>query len=402
MRRLISAIGVLACTFVLLLGLLRFDAFGAICDGMDKLFGAPPKWTQVANVYRDPRTQEITHGDDPTTSLESLKQYWRENSGSGRIVFAGNSQMHSISLATGEPPSTMPEKTYVDLVMDEVRRTEPNELLYRLSSSGMSYPEVLWELNYMLDDQDLRPEMVVLQMNYQSFWTGGIRDSMLPMLRHPLFRTHIEALADSGRPDAAAYQDALQRFDQVEAKGNAQPPAPSESGLTAVFGTQLTPGYAMETRVRAWLNEVVPEQHRADLKESFENVLYRGRLYLLRLKPSTARSITGSRLLAAQSAVDSIAALCVSQHVRLMLFHAPVNPNVDLYRTPEDRETYRRFVADVAARYGVPLFDFENSISSEYWGRLLNGPDPLHMGRAAQQLMAKQVFEAMSSVSQKN
>ena len=119
--------------------------------------------------------------------------------------------MHSISLAPGELPGTGPEKTYVDLVMDEVRRTEPNELLYRLSSSGMSYPEVLWELDYMLDDPDLRPEMVLLQMNYQAFWTGGIRDSLLPMLRRPSFRSRMEALAAYGRPDAAAYADALQR-----------------------------------------------------------------------------------------------------------------------------------------------------------------------------------------------
>jgi hypothetical protein len=402
MRRLFSAIGVLACTLVLLAGLVHFDPFEVICDALDKLFGASPKWTQVTNVYRNPRTQEITHGDDPTTSLELLKRYWHECSGSGRIVFAGNSQMHSISLASGELPSTRPEKTYVDLAMDEVWRAEPNELLYRLSSSGMSYPEVLWELDYMLDDPDLRPEMVLLQMNYQSFWTGGIRDSMLPMLRRPSFRAHVEALTASGRPDAAAYEDALHRFDQVETKDNAKSVVPSDSGLTAVFSTQLTPGYAMETRVRAWLDDVSPQQHRADLKESFENVLYRGRLYLLRLKPSTARSITGSRLLAAQSAVDSIAALCTSNHVRLLLFHAPVNPNVDLYRTPEDRETYRRFVASVAARYGIPLFDFENSISAEHWGRLLNGPDPLHMGRAAQQEMAKQVVEAMNSVELKN
>lgn len=394
--------GVLACTLALLAGLLHFDIFGVICDAMDRLFGAPPKWTQVTNVYIDPRTQEITHGDDPITSLKTLKQYWHECSGSSRVVFAGNSQMHSISLAPGEPPSASPEKTYVDLAMDEVRRAEPNELLYRLSSSGMSYPEVLWELDYMLDDPDLRPEMVLLQLNYQAFWTGGIRDSMLPMLRRPSFRARVEALAASGRPDAAAYEDALQRFDQGEAKDTAKSAAVSNTGLTAVFSAQHTPGYAMETRVRAWLNDVSPQEHRADLKESFENVLYRGRLYLLRLKPSTARSISGSRLLAAQSAVDSIAALCASNHVRLVLFHAPVNPNVDLYRTPQDRETYRRFVASVAARYGIPLFDFENSISAEHWGRLLNGPDPLHMGRAAQQEMAKLMVDAMNSVELKN
>jgi lysophospholipase L1-like esterase len=158
----------------------------------------------------------------------------------------------------------------------------------------------------------------------------------------------------------------------------------------------------METHARRWLDEVLPETRRAALQESFENVLYRGRLYLLHLKPSTARSISGSRLLAAQSAVDSIATLCATNNVRLLLFHAPVNPNVTLYRMPEDRDAYHHFVAGVASRYGLPLFDFENSISAEHWGRLLNGPDPLHMGRAGQQEMAKLVIEALNSVQVNN
>jgi hypothetical protein len=296
---------------------------------------------------------------------------------------------------------SVPEKTYVDLVGDDLRRTDPSELLYRLSSSDMSYPEVLWELSYMLDDPDLRPKTVVLQMNYQAFWTGGIRDSMLPMLSRPSFRARMEEFTTSGRPDAAAYTDALQRYDQLEATSRTNSAA-VDSGLASVFSPQNTPGYGVETRVREWLDKVSPQEHRAALRESFENVLYRDRLYLLRLKPSTARSIAGSRLLAARSAVDAIAGLCAANDVRLLLFHAPVNPVVSLYRTPTDRESYHDFVAGVAASYHLPLFDFENSIGAEYWGHLLNGPEPLHMGRAGHQQMAKQVIELLHSASINN
>jgi len=158
----------------------------------------------------------------------------------------------------------------------------------------------------------------------------------------------------------------------------------------------------METRVRAWIDQVAPRQQRVQLQESFEDFLYRGRLYLLRLKPSTARSINGSRLFAAQSSVDSIAQLCSANHVHLIFFNAPVNPNVALYRTPEDREAYHRFVAGVASSYNMPLFDFENSIRAELWGHLFNGPDPLHMGRAGHQQMAEQMIQAMNSVLVKN
>jgi hypothetical protein len=395
MRRLMSAGAVVGGTLMLLALLVHFNPFNPMCDALDRAFGAPPKWTQVTNLYRDPRTQEVTHGDDPATSLGVLKEYWHERSESSRVVFAGNSQMHAISLASGEGPLSNPEKTYVDLVADAFRRSDPNKLVYRLSTSAMSYPEVVWELGYMLDDPDLRPEALVLQMNYQAFWTGGVRDSMLPMLRRASFRARMQELAGSGHPDAIAYADALRRYDQVGSK--AAKSAEVDSGLAAVFSPEITPGYEFETHARNWLEALSPEEHRADLRESFEDVLYRGRLYLLQLKPSTARSITGSRLLASRSAVDSIAKLCQANNIRLVLFNAPVNPSVSLYRTPEDRQSYRDFVASIAANYHLPVFDFENSISAEYWGHLLNGPEPLHMGRIAHQLMAKQVIQSMHS-----
>ena len=401
MRRLASALGILASSLLILAGLIHADPFQAASDVMDKLFGVAPKWTQVTNLFCDPRTQEITHGDAPTDSIGVLKRYWHERGRATRVIFFGNSQMHAISLAAGELPSARPEKTYVDQIIEQEEQSEPDELLYRLSFSDMSYPEVLWDLYYMFEDSDLRPQMVVLQMNYQSFWAGGIRDSMLPMLRRPAFRKRIEDLAGSGLPYASAYADAIARYDRTVTKQAATAELRDESGIASVFSPVITPGYAIETRTRMWIDEVIPENRRAALKDSFENTLYRGRLYFLQLKPSTARSISGSRLRASRSAVDSIAALCAAHQTRLLLFHAPVNPNVSLYRTVEDRQSYRSFVASVSAKYDVPLFDFEDSIGSKYWGHLLNSPDPLHMGRAGHELMAKQLGEAIDSV-QKN
>src|SRR4249920_3463016 len=158
MRRVLPAVGVLASTLLFLGLFAHFNPFGMVCDAMDKLFGAPPKWTQVTNYYLDPKKQEITHGDDPMPGLSILKQYWHERGGTGRTIFMGNSQMHSITLASGELPKDTPDKTYVDLVMDQIQSKSPDELLYRLSYSGLSYPEALWQINYMLGDSDLRPQ----------------------------------------------------------------------------------------------------------------------------------------------------------------------------------------------------------------------------------------------------
>lgn len=402
MRRFLSSLAVFGMTSLMLMGFAKLDPFAAISNVLDRVFNAPPKWTQVTDLYSDARRQEITHGDDPVTSLAMLKAYWHSNGPKRRIVFVGNSQMHAISLASGEPPSTAPEKTYVDLVTDELESKHGNEL-YRLSFSGMSYPEVFWELNYMLDDADLRPDVVVLQMNYQAFWAGEVRDSMLPMLKRSSFRTRTERFAAESGADGPAYRDALDRYGRspatastVHASKDAAGCEP-DSGVITALSAQATLGYDLETRTRARLELLVPQKKREALRQSFEDALYRGRLYLMRLKPSTARSIGGSRLLAARAAVNAIAALCTANHVRLVLFHAPVNPGVSLYRTTEDRQSYREFVSGVASKYGLTLLDFENSIRAEHWGRLLNGPDPLHMGRAAQRQMSRQVLAAMAS-----
>jgi hypothetical protein len=78
------------------------------------------------------------------------------------------------------------------------------------------------------------------------------------------------------------------------------------------------------------------------------------------------------------------------------MFYAPVNPLVSLYRTSEDKASYRSFVAGVAASGRIPLYDFENSIPAEDWGNLLNGPDPLHMGRRANRDFAQQMMTSMN------
>jgi hypothetical protein len=120
-------------------------------------------------------------------------------------------------------------------------------------------------------------------------------------------------------------------------------------------------------------------------------MLYRARIYFLRIKPSTARSIMGPQLTRSQAAVEAIAESCRNAGVRLAIFTAPVNPAVSLYRSPDDKSRFQSFVRATAERYRVPVADLEASVAAQFWGRQLNGPDPLHMGRAAQAVVAARV-----------
>jgi hypothetical protein len=125
-------------------------------------------------------------------------------------------------------------------------------------------------------------------------------------------------------------------------------------------------------------------------------MLYRIRLYLLRVTPGSARSISGVRLLRSRSCVEAVARLCRENHVRLMLFHTPLNPKVKLYLTAHDKQAHYDFVRGLAARYQLPVGEFEETIPRQYWGRILNGPDPLHLGRTGHKMLAELILDMMA------
>ncbi len=390
MPKPVQAAITLGCTVLLLLLLLMARPFLVASNVLDVLFGVPPKWTQVEDVYKNRYTQEVTRGDDPVTSLQVLAGFWGARPNDTRLLFVGNSQMHVISLARGEARPTGVEKTYVDQIADRLTKDSPQIRTYRLSSSGMSYPEVLWELLYMTGKPELHPDAMVLQLNYQAFWTGGVRESLLGLLDDEAFRKRIEIAASANEAYSAEFQDALHRYDESKSTRNTANTA--NNGVAATFSASTTPGYAIETAVRKVLDRSAAFRGRSDHKNDFADFLYRCRLFFLRLKPSTARSVSGARLFVARAAVEDVVKLAHEEKVQLFLFSAPVNPLVSLYRTPEDRASYQEFVAKVAEENGGPLYDFEDTITADHWGNLLNGPDPLHMGRAAHAQMAQEMY----------
>ena len=391
MKRLASAAGVLLSTLAMFALLVRLQPFDLASALLDRAFHAPPKWTQVADLFRDPDTQELSRGDHPLESFALLSKYWAAHPGPRRVVFIGNSQMQAITLAPGEAPYAAPGKTYVDLIADRCRQ-DGRFLVYRLSAGGMSYEEALWYVYYLLSVPELKPDAIVFQINYQFFWQGGIRDGMLELLNYTRFREKIERAAGEAQPFSESFGESLARFRNIghtSSAGQSDASPPAESGGAGLAG-------ALENAVRDRLVNVPGFNRRPEQKESFLQMLYRIRLYILRVTPGGARSISGVRLLRSQSCVDSVARLCRESHVRLMLFHAPLNPEVKLYLTAHDRQAHYDFVRGLAARYQLPVGEFEEAIPRQYWGRVLNGPDPLHLGRTGHKMLAELIFDMMA------
>jgi len=385
MKALASSLLVLAVTGAFLAALFAFQPFERANGAMDRAFGALPAWTQVEYMYRDPATQELSHGDAPLESFRLLAQAWAAHPGAKRIVLMGNSQTQMTSLAPGEPPPVAPEKTYSDHMADAYGQAAEPRLFYRLSAGALSYEEMLWYAAYLAGRPEIKPDVLLVQLNYQNFANSGIRGGMLEMLSDPGFRLKMEEAADRRSADADAFAAALNRYDNVKAQSNI--PAAEPAGNNR-----------LETVLRDRFNGTRPFNGLPAMQASFSLMLVRARTYFLHLGSASKRSLGGERLAASRAALEHLAELSKRSGIRMIFFQAPTNPAVPLYATSEDDRAYHEFGNSLAARYGIPLLDFEHSVPGNEWGMSLNLPDPLHLGRAGHRRLAGQMMAALAQL----
>jgi hypothetical protein len=289
-----------------------------------------------------------------------------------------------MSLAPGEAKPVGLEYTWPDLVSRELRAgLYPQSLVYRLAAPGMSYVEALWYVEYLELHPEIRPDVLVLQLNYQSFWNGGVRSGMLELLQEPTFRAAIQKESQSQEPYAETFAEALREFDSRRST--------QSEGAAATAGRELTdvaiaPG--LEKDARALLDRIPALQQRHDQKDDLIDFLYRARIYLLHLKPTTARSIDGTRFQQARTCLLRILRFCQERNIQPVFFSAPVNPLVHLYRNNADRERFDSCLREMEAKAGTHILRLEDAVPAELWGRQFDGPDPLHLGRKGHALLA--------------
>jgi hypothetical protein len=387
MKKVVPAAALLAITLTFLCALFLVQPFEVANAALDRAFGAPPKWVETEHFVIDPKTQETSRGEHPRSALDQLGAHWSGQPGKKRVVLIGNSQMHSMNLAAGEGLSTAPEKTYVDLIPAKPGRDE--YLYYRISLGGLSYSEALWYTLYLLGDARLKPDVLIAQINYQALLQAGIREGLLELLADSGFRARVEEEARSNQPYADTFAEALKRYGDQQSKTSATGGAKADAHSF---------GESAERNARELLARVPKFDSRHAVKDSFERLLYRGRVYFLRLRPSTPRAAGAVRLLRSQMELVAMIRRGREAGVKVGFFQAPVNPAVTLYRTDADRKAYQDFVAGLSSRYGARVWDFEGRLPEKYWGRTLDGPDPLHFGREAHRAMAEMIAGIVTDV----
>jgi hypothetical protein len=377
----------LALTFAALWGLLAWDPFRHLRD----VFVNPAQENaKVSLMFTDPNTQEVSDGQHPLESLRKLEPRWCSVHKQTRYILTGNSQTFSMLLAPSEAPPSEADRTYPDLLLDRLNAAGSSLHGYRLSAPNISYMEVLWYLNYLLVHNCLIPGELVIQLNFETFRKTGVREGMLELLEDPDFASAIEQEARSNAPYANTFQQAIDQYESRIAKQKgSQTSSISKTGFAEARGA----GSVLETKVRAALDQLSLFSSRRQLKAELLDFLYLARVNLLGITPTTKRSLGAGPLTANVSSLERIGELCRRNGIRLVFFNAPQNPNAPLYRTPADREQYQQIISRLAHKFGQGYFDFENSIPGPLWGVWIDGPDPIHFGRAAHRRLADLMFE---------
>jgi hypothetical protein len=375
--------------------LLAIHPFAHLRHGLVWLAGVGREGAAVQNVWKDPTTQEVSHGQYPRSGLEHLRAQWHQQAAADipRVVLIGNSQTMAMVLADDEEMTGASERTYPDLAVAKLRENGHRVAVYLLPAPNMSYMEALFYVDYLLSTADLRPGRVILQLNYESFRKSGIRDGMLELLSEPAFLGAAREEARRPVPYAATFQSAIDRFAarQVTEDAASEPSAgTTRTGLIEPIGI----GNRIEKAARQRLAAFSIWQDRGKEKSDLLQTLYLLRVYVLRITPTTKRSIGGATLAENQSAVERIGALCREHQIELVFFNAPANPRAPLYRRADDRLHYHDLVGRLGREYGAHVFDFEDAIPQRAWGSGEDGPDPIHFGRAGHRLFANLMVES--------
>jgi hypothetical protein len=381
----------LALTGVLLAALLVWDPFAQVIAAL-KSAASAVEGAKVTHYFSDSATQEVSNGQHPLSSLRLLEARWCAAPADLRYVLSGNSQTMTVMLAPSESPSPEAAKTYPDILLEHLTASGFRGHGYRLSAPNLSYVEVLWYLVYLSSHPCLVPNQFVIQLNFETFRKAGVRDGMLELLADPKFAAAAGQESRMTGAYSGAFQQAIDRYESMLADRSGK-----QAGAASTSGTGLTQsaglGGSIETLARKHLDQLPAFKTRGVLKSELLEIMYFLRVNLLGITPATKRSLGGGTLAANVSALERVGEICRDAGIRLVYFNAPQNPSAPLYRTAADRDAYQQIITRLARTDAQAYFDFEASIPAPLWGVWVDGPDPIHFGRAAHQRLADLMFD---------
>lgn len=366
------ALGLLAGTAVVVAALGAFDPFDAVSRwllGSDETVRRQP-------VRQDPASWDLSFGEDLERSLSTRPL---PPAGARRILVLGDSQQYTCSLPRG---GRVANDHRAVLASDHLaarlasRESRPVSI-YNASAPRQTLAEALWQGVYWLKVAPDRPEVVIVQSNFDRYRHAGIRAGFQTLLGDAAFTAALNALTTQGeRPYTEQVVGAIRAY----------------SWRRAELGGGR--GVSPEAALRRGLEGLPLYRLRGERRATLENALFHLRIRAFGLRPAGRRHVLGPPLAQNLAALEDLVRLARTSGARVLVYNAPLNPAVPLFYDDEYREYLDR-LRRLARSESATFADLADALPPERWGYWIDAPDAVHFDEAGHQILAERFEEAL-------
>jgi hypothetical protein len=369
------ALAIATCVAVSVLG--AFDGCAMVTDR----FTGGGETVRMQPTRLDPNECDVLHGEALLQTLSGLQApaYPRR-----RVLFIGNSQQYTASLPRGATPDMNRQADIAAGLLGQwlEQRRPGGFAVYTAAAPNQNFAEALWQGIYWFKVQPRPPEVLVLQASFDTFRKTGIRSGFLTLLDDSSFKQALAEFAahHPSRAWAGEFAQARKKHDETTSTDDLAADTPP-----------------VEAKLRKALEAVPLFSQRADRRSHFLTMLYMARVHALGISPTTKRHITGEPLEVNFHALEDLIDMAVESGTTVLVYNAPVNPQISMFFEEEYAEYLHRLEA-LASNRGARLADLGDAVETAHWGYWIDGPDPIHFDEAGHAQLASRLADSFGSV----
>ncbi len=290
-------------------------------------------------------------------------------------LWLGNSQLHAVNQwKPGQTNST-------PILFDRLQKVGLDLVTFSPPNASLQEHYVLFE--YLRRRMPLK--VLILPVVFDDFRETGLRDEVALLSR------------DEATASALAETEIGRRLLK-------QASAISEDGETTTVARSIQEG--VEHRLNKWLDEhSALWQARLQIRGEFFVGIYRLRNGVFGIKATNKRKLIPGRYLDNVAALESILATATREHVRVVLYIAPLRGGVEIPYMLNEYAAFKSQMAALSTRFGVTFANLETLVPDNLWG--LKGAtgmsgeeeiDFMHFQAGGHVLLASQLDELVTSV----
>ncbi|MFP8880821.1 MAG: hypothetical protein VCE43_15975 [Myxococcota bacterium] len=291
--------------------------------------------------------------DNRRPLLEVFRDLPAGESGSGPIVWIGNSHLHAVNAIK---PGDRLSSTLLHVALnDEVFPGERPVF-------GISMPNLRFEEQFLLTaamaqlPEARRPSAIVHGARFHDARRTGVRERVRPLLRTPRMRDWLASTdwaANFPEAESAMQRSLVAADEEIRA----------DEGLEAWMVSQVGPYLPIF-------------QRRLFIEFKVHKTLGKIRNWVFRIDTASKRGILPTRYRAGMQFLEAALRVANQAGIRVLLYNAPLRKGVNIPYIDSEYARFREDLAAMAQRQGVDYQDYDELIPTEAWGNWVGSDMP--------------------------